>query len=77
MDYGQPQLGRVYGNIHTDQVGHAARPGEGLRYPGRHHLHLHVIDRLLATIRETNKAMARPDDVSFGPPTRLKSMTGT
>ena len=71
VDHSQPQLGRLHGNVHPDRMGHAARPGESLWHPSRHHVRLHLLNGLLAVVWETDEAVARPDvfwgwEVVFG-----------
>ena len=63
MDHGQPQLGWLHGDVHPDRVGHAARPGESLGHPGRHHIHLHFLNTILAIVRKTDEKMAGPNVV--------------
>jgi len=60
VDHGQPQLGRLHGNVHPDRMGHAARPGESVRHPGRHHVCLPLLNNLLAVVWKTDEAVARP-----------------
>ncbi len=60
VDHGQPQLGRLHGNVHPDRMGHAARPGESIRHPGRHYVCLPLLNGLLAVVRKTDEAVARP-----------------
>lgn len=63
MDHGQPQLGWLHGDLHPDRVGHAARPSESLRHPGCYYIRLHFLNTILAIVRKTDKAVARPDVV--------------
>lgn len=59
VDHGQPQLGRLYGDIYSDRLGDAARAGEGSRHSSCHYIRLHFLHALLANIWEAVEAVAR------------------
>lgn len=63
VGHGQPKLGGLHGDVYSDRVGDAARPGEGLGNPGRRHVRLDILDGFLAVVWEKDEAVARPDDV--------------